>query len=295
MSLTQNQAEALRQLSSQVAAPLPQDRAHQAYLDQMLYLKARNPIVAPVPAGTITQGRRHSEQQAAIQREQLAQQAAIEREQAAFRREQLAQQLALERAQMAQRERLALLTQMGAPQPSIAHAASLIKETTDAAARQGRTFTEVVRALQSPASLGALQGLGLSVDDAVRLAKQYYEPTLREGLFATDIKPQMPQPLLQENLARFIPAPTRRSLAGLSPDAHIQSITDAANLRRIALDAAILDFQRHSPQQMEHIKPGVYRDPLTNQMFSIDEHGNRLPAGTAPAQSKIVEYQEMRK
>lgn len=222
----------------------------------MLQQRGRNPIIAPVAAGTITQGRRQSEQAAALQREQMAQQ---ER---------------LQRAQMAQQERLARArAQAETATPSVAHVASLIKATTDAAARRGQPFSAVVQALQSPNSLGALQQFGMNVDDAVNLAKGYYEPTLRSGAFGQDV-----QLSLAEGPKNLM-VPANRELRQNMFNRGIGFDATLANARQRALDSAIRDFQQFSLQQPQKIEEGAYRDPITGEIFHVDQWGNKTFPG----------------
>ena len=222
-------------------------RSAQENLGMFQQARAANPVQSPVAPGTITQSRRQADEQAKLQREQMAQQ-----------------------------ERLARLSQAPKQQPNVGEVASLIKATTDAAAKQGRSFSDVVQALQSPGSLSALQQYGLSVDDAINLAKQYYGPTLQSG-FGGDIP--MPQ---------ATPSPLQNLLPGRQFDPLKATVNDyqqrsmqqqQEQARQSILESALKDFQQYSSQHQE-VKEGTYRDPVTGEIYYLDKWGNKTYAGT---------------
>ena len=212
-------------------------RSAEENLGMVQTLRAANPVQSPAAPGTITQARRQADEQAKLQREQMALQ-----------------------------ERLARLARArsgggGSSGGNVSQVASLIKATTDAAARQGRSFSDVIQSLKSPKGLGMLEMYGISLEQAIQLAKQYYEPMLNFDSFATNANP--PRHLL-------------------SPD----MVLDTYNTRQGFFSNAQQDFQQYMPQQPdEYIREGYYRRP-DGSVYQIGSAGG---AYSLDALAKMIE------
>lgn len=217
----------------------------EGHLSSMLQQGAANPISAPVAAGTPTQRRVEAD----------AAQSRWEQEFAANERHRAAQ-LAQQRA--------------SAKKPQIQQISSMIKEMTDAAARSGNTFSDVMQALQSPGALGALQESGVSMDQAMELAKQYYGSTLQPGRFAGDVNAPLSKNMMVPSQPSLRDAV--KNMGGFD--------FEQSRAKQSALDKALQNFQQFSPQPApREIKPGLYEDPVTGKRFTVNQWGQIVNEG----------------
>lgn len=148
-------------------------RGAEESLGMLQTLRAARPAESPVAAGTITQTRRHSEEQAKLQREQMAQQ---ERLAAAAR--------AAARAGRAR----------GPAAPQGIHAvAGAIRAMSDRAINEGRPFKDLEQTLNNELLLGYFHQHGVKPGDALELAKTYYSYGLEGSGFGRGTLGSLPQ------------------------------------------------------------------------------------------------------
>ena len=209
-------------------------RSAEENLGMFQTLRAARPVESPAAPGTITQARRQADEQAKLQREQMAQQMAI--------------------ARMNARARSGGGSSFG--NMSKGQVAGWIKGLADEYARQGHTYSQVVQKLQDPQYFGIWESGVMKLDEAVKLAKQYYEPHLSappsSRSFGQAVNTKYPT--FHEGFD-YAPAPS----------AH--------------LDRAMQDLLKTAGQGHQKIQQGTFKDPVTGKLYNVDPWGTIIYEG----------------
>ena len=208
-------------------------------------LRAAKPVESPAAPGTITQARRHSEEQARLQREQMALQERLARMSAAAAR-----------------------SSAGAQQtqaPGIQNVAGAIQMAANAAAREGRPFSDVIQALNDPETLKFFHSHGVKMDDAVNLARSYYEPHLSDDALANPTSRSFGQALLSD--PKYSPMHEGFDYAP-PPQEYVQR--------------ALQDLAQHTApaqSQDKQIQPGLYERP-NGTRYQLLATGRKIELGS---------------
>lgn len=157
--------------------------------------------------------------------------------------------------------------------PGVHNVAGSIQAAVAAAARDGKPFSEVIKALNDPSVLMMFQQYGVKMDDAIALAKQYYEPTLQAGQFASGVSVDYGQPRISQYQGSV-----QTPLQGAFDSVHnFASQYGTRSAQEKALEMAMADFGRYSPAQQDRlIQPGLYEGPNGN--YIILPSGQRIEA-----------------
>lgn len=241
-------------------------RGAEESLGMIQTLRTARPVESPVAAGTITERRRSAEEQARLQREQMALQ---ERMAAA--------------ARAAARAGSGRGTQA---MPQGLHAvAGAIKAATDAAISEGRPFSHVTESLRDPEALGYFHHYGVKMDDALDLAKQYYGHGLESPNFG--VGTLGPLPRLHSEFRDFQLGPQERRLGVLPHQSpaidYLKSAFEALPaMKRLPglKEAATQDWARHQTRQ-EPVKSGWYQRP-DGSWYYIGDERHAPPGFMAP-------------